>query len=136
MCGAGGARDEIRCRWLRVLRRVWCGYHAIGLSESAKVPARPAGTARHFTQPHPTDPAWAATLQPGWQEERKRLEREGFLMLSVGVPHAVAVASLPDHHQDPFDRLLIAQARLEGLTIVTADAAFDDYQVQVLDARA
>ena len=65
-----------------------------------------------------------------------RLQREGFLMLSVAVEHAVAVALLPDHHQDPFDRLLIAQARVEGLTIVTSDAAFDDYDVNVLDARA
>ena len=64
------------------------------------------------------------------------LRREGFLMLSVTVEHAVAVASLPDSHQDPFDRLLIAQARAEGLTIVTSDAAFDDYDVRVLDARA
>jgi PIN domain nuclease of toxin-antitoxin system len=54
----------------------------------------------------------------------------------VAVQHAVAVASLPDHHQDPFDRLLIDQARVEGLTVVTADAAFDDYEVNVLDARA
>lgn len=64
------------------------------------------------------------------------LERHGFQMLNVTVDHAVAVASLPDHHDDPFDRLLIAQARQEGLTIVTADAAFDDYGVSVLDARA
>ena len=63
------------------------------------------------------------------------LERHGFLMLHVTVDHAVAVASLPDHHDDPFDRLLIAQARHEGLTILTSDAAFDDYGVPVLDAR-
>lgn len=64
-----------------------------------------------------------------------QLERDGFLMLSVSVDHAIAVASLPDHHHDPFDRLLIAQAQAEGLTIVTADVAFDDYDVPVLDAR-
>ena len=63
------------------------------------------------------------------------LERNGFVMLDVTVEHAVAVASLPDHHDDPFDRLLIAQARQEGLTMVTADPAFDDYDVSVLDAR-
>jgi PIN domain nuclease of toxin-antitoxin system len=65
-----------------------------------------------------------------------RLEREGFLMLSVTVQHAVAVAVLPDHHHDPFDRLLVAQARSEGLTIVTSDTVFDKYDVPVLDARA
>ena len=57
-------------------------------------------------------------------------------MLPVSVSHAVGVASLPDHHHDPFDRLLIAQAREEGLVIVTSDAAFDAYEVSVLDARA
>jgi PIN domain nuclease of toxin-antitoxin system len=63
------------------------------------------------------------------------LERDGFEMLSVTVEHAVAVAALPARHADPFDRLLIAQARLEGLTIVTSDLAFDDYGIRVLDAR-
>jgi PIN domain nuclease of toxin-antitoxin system len=63
------------------------------------------------------------------------LERDGFLMLSVTIEHAVAVASLPDHHDDPFDRLLIAQARHEGLTVVTSDSAFEAYDVKLLDAR-
>ena len=63
------------------------------------------------------------------------LERNGFVMLGIAVAHAVAVASLPDHHDDPFDRLLIVQARHEGLTIVTSDPAFDVYNVAVLDAR-
>ena len=64
-----------------------------------------------------------------------KLEGHGFLMLPVTVDHAVAVSSLPVHHDDPFDRLLIAQARHEGLTILTADAAFDDYGVALVDAR-
>ena len=65
-----------------------------------------------------------------------RLEQHGFSMLSVTVAHAAAVAGLPHHHFDPFDRLLIAQARLEHFTIMTADTAFDEYDVDVLDARA
>jgi PIN domain nuclease of toxin-antitoxin system len=64
------------------------------------------------------------------------LEEHGFRLLSVTVAHAAAVAVLPHHHADPFDRLLIAQARLEQLTVVTSDTAFDDYDVQILDARA
>ena len=63
------------------------------------------------------------------------LEDSGFGMLSVTVDHAIAVATLPDHHADPFDRLLIVQAQLEDLTIVTSDAAFEDYDVKLLDAR-
>ena len=60
----------------------------------------------------------------------------GFEVLPIALDHAVAVSSLPAHHPDPFDRLLIAQAQIEGLAIVSADTAFDAYSVQVLDARA
>jgi PIN domain nuclease of toxin-antitoxin system len=63
------------------------------------------------------------------------LETSGFGVLPVTMRHALAVAALPDHHADPFDRLLIAQAQLEELTIVTSDSAFDDYDVRVLDAQ-
>jgi PIN domain nuclease of toxin-antitoxin system len=65
----------------------------------------------------------------------RAIETSGFATLHVTIDHAVGVASLPDHHADPFDRLLIAQARFEDLTVVTSDAAFDDYDVRVLDAR-
>ena len=63
------------------------------------------------------------------------LERDGFELLEITVQHAVAVTALPARHADPFDRLLIAQARLEGLTIVTSDTAFEEYGVRLLDAR-
>lgn len=69
-----------------------------------------------------------------WMPER--LERDGFLMLSITVEHAAAVYALPEHHDDPFDRLLIAQARLEDLTILTSDTAFEDYDVRILGARS
>nr|WP_261101891.1 PIN domain-containing protein [Serratia proteamaculans] len=39
------------------------------------------------------------------------------------------------HHQDPFDRMLIAQAQAEGLTLISADAAFPQYGIRVFDAR-
>jgi PIN domain nuclease of toxin-antitoxin system len=64
------------------------------------------------------------------------LESSGFESLDITMAHAVAVAALPPHHADPFDRLLIVQAQLEDLTIATSDAAFDDYDVKVLHARA
>jgi len=63
------------------------------------------------------------------------IETSGFAALNVTIDHAIGVASLPDHHADPFDRLLIVQARMEGLSIVTSDAAFDNYDVRILDAR-
>jgi len=64
------------------------------------------------------------------------IETSGFSALHVTIDHAIGVASLPDHHADPFDRLLIVQARLEGLVIVTSDTAFDNYDVRILDARS
>jgi PIN domain nuclease of toxin-antitoxin system len=59
---------------------------------------------------------------------------EGFVELSVGFEHAELAGALPWHHADPFDRLIIAQARIEGLTIVTRDKAFEAYGVPLLGA--
>jgi PIN domain nuclease of toxin-antitoxin system len=52
-----------------------------------------------------------------------------FSELMVANRHAEALRLLPRHHSDPFDRLLIAQAMVEGLTIVTRDPAFEAYSV-------
>ncbi|PVZ12950.1 type II toxin-antitoxin system VapC family toxin [Actinomycetospora cinnamomea] len=58
----------------------------------------------------------------------------GIRVLDVRAEHARAVADLPLHHRDPFDRMLVAQARYEGLTLVTADRRFEAYSVAVLRA--
>jgi PIN domain nuclease of toxin-antitoxin system len=60
------------------------------------------------------------------------VESSGFARLPITFEHAERVAALPVHHRDPFDRLLIAQAQEERLTIVTADRAFAKYAVDVL----
>lgn len=65
---------------------------------------------------------------------RVHLLDEGFTELPVTGPHAHAVAGLPPHHRDPFDRMLVAQARVEGLTLVTADRRLASYDVPVLRA--
>ena len=65
----------------------------------------------------------------------RALDEDEFVVLDITLEHALAVAGLPFHHVDPFDRLLVAQAQLEGLTVVTSDSAFEAYDVQVLDAR-
>ena len=52
--------------------------------------------------------------------------------LSITVAHAASVEHLPAHHADPFDRLLIAQARAENLTLVTGDPQFERYEVRLL----
>lgn len=58
--------------------------------------------------------------------------RGGLQMLSVDWSHAAAVETLPFHHRDPFDRVLVAQAQAEKLAIVTGDVAFRQYDVQIL----
>ena len=61
--------------------------------------------------------------------------RSGLRILSLAPDHGLAVGALPLHHRDPFDRLLISQARLEGLTFLTADARIADYDVALIDAN-
>ena len=56
--------------------------------------------------------------------------------LPIEERHACQVADLPLHHRDPFDRILIAQAQVEGLTILTADPEFRRYEVDLLPAEA
>jgi len=63
-----------------------------------------------------------------------RMQRSGVSGLAVQHAHAVRVASLEPHHRDPFDRVLIAQAQLEAMAIVTVDPAFDADEVQVVRA--
>ncbi|MCY4372278.1 MAG: type II toxin-antitoxin system VapC family toxin [Spirochaetaceae bacterium] len=62
------------------------------------------------------------------------LERERFQHLPIAMRHALAMAKLPPIHADPFDRIQIAQARLEGLTIVTRDGRIPRYEVPCLRA--
>jgi PIN domain nuclease of toxin-antitoxin system len=59
------------------------------------------------------------------------IETEGFRWLAIDPSHAWAVTELPDHHRDPFDRLLVAQAIAERTPIVTADPRFASYGVDV-----
>ena len=60
-----------------------------------------------------------------------RMQTSGIVALPVLHTHALHVATLPLHHKDPFDRLLIAQAQLEGLSILTSDRQFEAYEVEV-----
>ena len=60
------------------------------------------------------------------------VEASGFDKLPITFAHAEAAARLPPHHLDPFDRLLVAQARIEGLTLVTHDRRLAPYEVDIL----
>lgn len=62
------------------------------------------------------------------------LAAQGFQVLPVALRHVLAVESLPRHHRDPFDRMLISQAQLEGMTFVTSDSEIRHYPVAVLPA--
>lgn len=69
-------------------------------------------------------------------EAQVRREGVSVLRLRLAPAHGLVLAELPFHHRDPFDRLLIAQARSEGMTIVIADARMRAYDVSVIDALA
>jgi PIN domain nuclease of toxin-antitoxin system len=62
-----------------------------------------------------------------------RVLDSGVRVLGLSAAHGLAVASLPLHHRDPFDRLLVAQAQHEGFTLVTADPWIRAYELEVLD---
>lgn len=56
----------------------------------------------------------------------------GFVPLPINLAHGIAAGQLARHHDDPFDRMLIAQALAEGMTIVTRDKRFEDYGVALM----
>jgi PIN domain nuclease of toxin-antitoxin system len=62
------------------------------------------------------------------------IEQCAFGDCPIEVEHAVLAAELPKHHHDPFDRLLVAQAQREDMTLVTSDPEIVEYDVSVLDA--
>ena len=64
------------------------------------------------------------------------VEEAGFHALPVTFEHAEAVRTLPRHHRDPFDRLIIAAAHVEGWAVLTSDAQFRRYDVEIIDARS
>jgi PIN domain nuclease of toxin-antitoxin system len=60
------------------------------------------------------------------------LQKQSFEVLPIMPGHTLQVAALPVHHRDPFDRMLIAQALVEHLSVVTYDSAFKSYGVKLL----
>jgi PIN domain nuclease of toxin-antitoxin system len=66
----------------------------------------------------------------------EQVAADGFLALPITMRHGLAAGKLPMHHKDPFDRLLVAQARCEGLTLVTSDRKLAAYDVPLLDAAS
>ena len=63
---------------------------------------------------------------------RSQLVRESFESLDVTLNHALATIDLPGHHLDPFDRMIVAQARLEKMTLATHDRRLADYSLDII----
>ncbi len=64
----------------------------------------------------------------------EQLDRNGMTHLPITVRHAMAAGALPRHHDDPFDRMLVAQAQIEGWTLVSRDSRLSAYDVSLLRA--
>jgi PIN domain nuclease of toxin-antitoxin system len=62
----------------------------------------------------------------------KRLTEQGIRSLAVTQTHSLKVYDLPFHHHDPFDRLIIAQAIFEGMTVLTSDRVFEKYAIDIV----
>lgn len=62
----------------------------------------------------------------------QQLSGNHIVLLPISLPHILALGELPNHHRDPFDRILIAQARVEGLTLITHDPTIAKYPVTTL----
>ncbi|MDI6775300.1 MAG: type II toxin-antitoxin system VapC family toxin [Verrucomicrobiota bacterium] len=71
-------------------------------------------------------------LEPPEEFVPKRMSRDAISALPIEHVHALRVASLPDHHRDPFDRLLVAQAQVEGIPLMTVDRQFEAYDIEII----
>lgn len=64
-----------------------------------------------------------------------RIKQLGARPLEITAAHALQAAALPPRHKDPFDRMIIAQAQIESMMIVTSDSAFERYEVSILKLK-
>ena len=109
---------------------------------AASTPERLSSEVRQWIEPTDSEllfsaaSLWEVAIKAGLGREdfqvdarllRRGLLDNGYAELPIGSDHAVAVAALPPIHKDPFDRLLVAQATVEGITLLTADALVAQY---------
>lgn len=114
----------------------WMGSRTGRLSEQARA-ALTKGRHRLFLS---AGAAWEMAIKkslgrlsyPGNLDEV--LDSQRIEVLPIKLSHALAVADLPSHHRDPFDRIQIAQARIEDLVLVTRDSNIAKYEVSILKA--
>lgn len=60
----------------------------------------------------------------------EKIEESGYIILPILPEYVIRLLQLPFHHRDPFDRMIIAQALYEDITVITKDKAFDDYKIK------
>lgn len=109
---------------------------------AAGMPDRLPGRARTMIERSDAEPMvsaaslWEVAIKAGLGREdfrvdaamlRRGLLEHGYTELAIGGAHATAVARLPNIHKDPFDRLLVAQAQVEGITLLTTDPTVARY---------
>jgi PIN domain nuclease of toxin-antitoxin system len=62
----------------------------------------------------------------------KQLEQNDIALLPISLPHVMNLMTLPFHHRDPFDRLIIARGMVDGLIILSADPVFEEYGIDLI----
>lgn len=72
--------------------------------------------------------------EPVGQFISRRIAADDLTVLALELSHVLALAELPLHHRDPFDRMLIAQARVEGVPLMTSDPWFEPYGLELIPA--
>ncbi len=116
---------------------LWAAGQPEKLSESARILLTTSGNFLFFSAAS----IWEIVIKRGLGREdfkvdphrlRKMLIVHGYTELPVTAEHALSVEALPLLHKDPFDRLLLAQARTEGMLLLTVDAAVIQYQESVV----
>ena len=63
-----------------------------------------------------------------------QIDNHNFQPLAITIAHGLAVEKLPHHHNDPFDRIIIAQAICESMTVITSDKKFSSYNISILSS--
>ncbi len=70
------------------------------------------------------------------KDMEKGIEESGYTILPVDLPHAVALRNLPLFHKDPFDRMLVSQAKVENLKLITADKKIWQYDLPIIKVQS
>ncbi len=116
---------------------LWAAGHPERLSESARTLLTASENLLFFSAAS----IWEIVIKRGLgrvdfkvdpRRLRKMLVTHGYSELAVGAEHVLAIEALPPIHKDPFDRLLLAQARTEGMLLLSTDASVSQYKEYVL----